>query len=132
MPTDAFLDSAESPFILLTTYRRTGVAVSTPVWVVRDGDRLLVTTGVTAGKVKRVAHTARVELVACDRGGAVTEGAPAVSAMAVVDSSPQTRTTLDAALLAKYGETYVSIKAAQRDRGTENASTALVITRADV
>ncbi len=44
---------ARSMFVLLTTYRRDGEAVPTPVWIADDGERLLVTTGAASGKVKR-------------------------------------------------------------------------------
>jgi len=42
-------------YISLTTFRRDGSAVSTPVWVVSDdGRRLLVWTGAGTWKVKRI------------------------------------------------------------------------------
>lgn len=62
------LDSHE--FINLTTYRKSGAAVVTPVWFAKDGDRLYVMTGASAGKVKRIRHTARVEVAPSDRQGA--------------------------------------------------------------
>lgn len=40
----AHTDLATEPYVLLTTYRRTGIPVSTPVWVVDGLDGLLVTT----------------------------------------------------------------------------------------
>jgi hypothetical protein len=51
-----------SRFVSLTTYRRDGTAVATPVWVVRDGSHLLVWTGKRTGKAKRLRHTAEVTL----------------------------------------------------------------------
>ena len=63
-------------FVSLTTFRRSGVAVSSPVWVARDGAELVVVTVDGTGKTKRLAHTARVELRPCDMRGAVPEGAP--------------------------------------------------------
>jgi len=56
MPSDLEQLSTEE-FLLLTTFRRSGEAVGTPVWVVRDGSHLLVTTGQQTGKVKRIRHT---------------------------------------------------------------------------
>jgi uncharacterized protein len=48
-------------YISLTTRRRDGSLVSTPVWVVSDdGRRLLVWTGASAGKVKRIRRDPRV------------------------------------------------------------------------
>jgi PPOX class probable F420-dependent enzyme len=60
---------ARSPYVLLTTFRRDGTPVPTPVWVVRVGDELLVWTNPTAGKVKRIRRNSRVEIGPCGRGG---------------------------------------------------------------
>jgi len=51
----------DSRYISLTTFRRDGSAVSTPVWVVSDdGRRLLVWTGGTTWKAKRIRRDPRV------------------------------------------------------------------------
>jgi len=47
-------------YVSLTTFRRTGTPVSTPVWVARDGGELVVISVDPAGKLKRLAHTSRV------------------------------------------------------------------------
>jgi uncharacterized protein len=47
-------------FISLTTFRRSGEPVSTPVWVVLNKSALLVTTQLSTGKIKRLRHTSRV------------------------------------------------------------------------
>ena len=36
-------------FVSLTTFRRTGIGVSTPVWIARDGDALVVRGGSVRG-----------------------------------------------------------------------------------
>lgn len=59
-------------YLSLTTFRRTGVAVATPVWVTRDGDHLYVITGADSGKVQRLRHTSRVLLAPCDARGKLT------------------------------------------------------------
>jgi PPOX class probable F420-dependent enzyme len=52
---------AHARYISLTTFKRDGTGVSTPVWVVSDdGHRLLVWTGAQTWKVRRVQQTARV------------------------------------------------------------------------
>jgi len=75
---------ADERFISLTTFRRSGVPVSTPVWVVGDGDALLVTTPDGSGKVKRLRHTQRVEMRPCSRSGQVDEAAPTITGLAEV------------------------------------------------
>lgn len=60
---------AAGKYILLTTFKRDGRAVGTPVWVVRDGDALGVWTVTDSGKVKRVRNSGRVTVTACDVRG---------------------------------------------------------------
>lgn len=66
----ASLDAlAMTRFIDLVTYRRTGVGVGTPVMVVPQGDRLLVRVAHDAGKLKRLGHTATVDVAPSDSRG---------------------------------------------------------------
>ena len=76
------LSLVEERFVSLTTFRRTGEPVSTPVWVGRDGDALVVLTPAESGKVKRLRHDPRVELRPCGRFGAVADGAVPLTARA--------------------------------------------------
>ena len=58
-------------YVLLTTFRRDGRAVSTPLWVVPDGAGLAFWTPVGTGKVKRIRNSGRVTVAACDVRGNV-------------------------------------------------------------
>lgn len=60
-----------STYVSLTTFRRTGVPVSTPVWAAPDGDSLVVWTRADSGKVKRLRHASRVTVAPCDFRGRV-------------------------------------------------------------
>lgn len=71
----AFLALAGERYVSLTTYRKTGEPVSTPVWIGRDGDALIVLTPETSGKVKRLRNDPRVEMRPCSRRGKVADGA---------------------------------------------------------
>ncbi|PWU44623.1 PPOX class F420-dependent oxidoreductase [Micromonospora globispora] len=67
---------AAEKYVLLTTFRKDGRAVPTPVWAVREGDALAVWTVSDSGKVKRIRRDGRVTVAPCDvrgrpRGGAV-------------------------------------------------------------
>ena len=73
-PHDALAALAGERFISLTTFRRSGEPVPTPVWIARDGDTLVVTTPAESGKVKRLRHHSRVELRPCSRTGRVPAG----------------------------------------------------------
>ena len=56
-------------YLSLTTYRRDGTPVATPVWLVRDGDSLRVITQADSGKAKRIRNDDRVLLAPCDARG---------------------------------------------------------------
>jgi hypothetical protein len=55
------LGLAGEQFVSVTTFRRDGTPVPTPVWIAQDGDALVVTTPAGTGKVKRLRHDPRVE-----------------------------------------------------------------------
>ncbi|NQX12347.1 PPOX class F420-dependent oxidoreductase [Microbacteriaceae bacterium VKM Ac-2855] len=93
---------AGESFVSLTTFRKTGVPVSTPVWIARDGAELVVTTPAESGKVKRVRNSGRVELTPCDRRGRVADGAPTLRGHAVIQSDPATVERLGGVFLRKY------------------------------
>lgn len=78
---------ADSPYVALTTYRRSGDPVATPVWIAPDEDgTLLVVTGRSTGKVKRVRRDPRVSMVPCSVSGKVPDGAvPEAGTAEVVD-----------------------------------------------
>lgn len=63
---------AAGKYVLVTTFRRDGTPVSTPVWVCKDGDALVFSSGRTTGKAKRLRRNDAVELTACDIRGATT------------------------------------------------------------
>ncbi len=79
---------ADARFVSLTTFRRSGEPVSTPVWVGRDGGALVVLTPADSGKVKRLRHDPRVELRPCGRFGAVADGVEPVAGTAEVREHP--------------------------------------------
>ncbi|MDM4721925.1 PPOX class F420-dependent oxidoreductase [Micromonospora sp. WMMA1363] len=60
---------ATEKYILLTTFRKDGRAVPTPVWAVRDGEALAVWTVADSGKVKRIRRSGDVTVAPCDVRG---------------------------------------------------------------
>jgi PPOX class probable F420-dependent enzyme len=78
------LSLADARFVSLTTFRRSGERVSTPVWVGRDGEALVVLTPAGSGKAKRLRHDPRVELAPCGRFGKVEDGVVPVTGTAEV------------------------------------------------
>jgi hypothetical protein len=63
---------ARCRYLSLTTFRRDGTPVATPVWVARQGDELVVYAAPSSGKVKRLRNNNRVLLAPCDMRGRVT------------------------------------------------------------
>ena len=90
-----------APYVSLATFRKSGVAVRTPVWAAPSGQRLYVFSAGNAGKVKRLRNSARAEVAVCDvRGKVLGAWYPA---MAIV---LEDRDEIEQALLAlrrKYG-----------------------------
>lgn len=58
-------------YISLTTFRKNGDGVPTPVWFVRKDDKLYIYTQAQSGKVKRIRNNGQVTLAACDVRGNV-------------------------------------------------------------
>jgi uncharacterized protein len=56
----AFAALRGQSFMRLTTYRKSGEPVATPVWFAEEGEKLYVTTDRISGKVKRLRHATRV------------------------------------------------------------------------
>src|SRR5262245_46484994 len=67
-----FAPLAQARQISLTTFRKSGEGVATPVWFAERDGRLYLFTSALAGKVKRLRHTTRVALAPCTFNGAVT------------------------------------------------------------
>jgi uncharacterized protein len=62
-------------YVSLTTYRKDGTAVATPVWFVVNGPELLVISNADAWKVKRIRNNSHVMVTVCDFRGRVAPGA---------------------------------------------------------
>ncbi|MFD7653513.1 PPOX class F420-dependent oxidoreductase [Actinosynnema sp. NPDC059797] len=63
------MDLADGKYLLLTTYRKDGTPVPTPVWVVGDGEAVYAWSAAEAGKVKRIRRSGDVEVGPCDFKG---------------------------------------------------------------
>lgn len=103
VPDTHWREIASSSFVSLGTFRRNGEEVSTPVWIARDGDELVVTTERNTGKVKRLRNDPTVTLRPCSRMGAVEPDAITVRARARIAGPSTEDRRADAALRRKYG-----------------------------
>ncbi|WP_405775389.1 PPOX class F420-dependent oxidoreductase [Streptomyces sp. NBC_00859] len=71
-----------SKYVSLTTFRKDGTPVATPVWAAEDGGELFVWTRSDSWKVKRLRRDSRVLVTVCDVRGRVPEGASAMEGVA--------------------------------------------------
>ena len=59
-------------YISLTTFRKTGAGVATPVWFAEDDGKLYVMTASRLGKYKRIRNNPQVRVAPCTIRGKVT------------------------------------------------------------
>lgn len=87
-------------YLLITSYRKNGTGVATPVWVVRDGEALGAWSAADSWKVKRIRNRADVLVGPCDaRGNPTGEQVPATAEICDPDVTARYRTLI----ARKYG-----------------------------
>lgn len=118
---------AASTYVSLTTFKKAGTAVATPVWVSSDGDRLYVWTQGDSGKVKRIRNDGHVLVAPSDQRGAVQ--GTAVSGTARVLDAPDELARVESLHRAKYGVQFrlfeLGAKVARRNRSRVGIEIAL-------
>jgi uncharacterized protein len=62
----------DQKYISLTTFRKNGAGVATPVWFGEDSDKLYVMTRSDMGKTKRIRNNSQVRVAPCTIRGKVT------------------------------------------------------------
>lgn len=116
---------SQGKYLSLTTFRKTGEEVATPVWVARDGDRLVVTTEATSGKAKRLRNSGRVLLAPCDYRGKLTgEQVPGTAVLLDEADSARVRSIV----IGRNGLLGKAIEFVERFRGNNGPSVGIAIT----
>ncbi|MFB6888318.1 PPOX class F420-dependent oxidoreductase [Kitasatospora sp. NPDC056327] len=86
---------ASGSYLLVTTFKKDGTGVPTPVWVVRDGDALGIWTVADSWKVKRIRNRADVLVGPCDvRGNPTGDSHPATAELVGPERTAAYRTLL--------------------------------------
>ena len=94
---------ADEKYLLLTTFKRDGNAVATPVWAVAlDDGKIGFWTSSGSGKAKRLGHTAKVTVQPCDGRGKVKDGTSPTPGTAKIVTGPELE-GIRAKVVAKYG-----------------------------
>ena len=106
------LDDAR--YILLTTFKRDGTRVSSPVWITGSAGTYTFTTGDRAWKTRRLLHNPAVEVQACGVRGHIKPGATLYRGNGEVRTTTDAVRTAETALSAKYGWQFRATKVADR------------------
>lgn len=114
MTQDSIEKLARQRFVALTTFKRNGEGVSTPMWIGRDGTHLFVWTHADSWKVKRVGNDPRITLVPSGRTGKVRAGAQQVTGTAEVLADQRTVDRLEGVIRRKYGIEYRIVTTIER------------------
>jgi PPOX class probable F420-dependent enzyme len=88
-------------YMVLATFRRTGIEVRTPVWFAAVDGKFYVFTAGESGKVKRLRHSSRARVAPSDMGGRIHGAWWDVAAR--IATEPGAIERAHAALRAKYG-----------------------------
>ena len=110
----AFAALGDEQYLSLTTFRKSGERVSTPMWVVRNGNALIMFTPEASGKVKRLRNSPRVELRPCNRLGRVKDGVEPVAGVAEVLTDEDSLKRATGIIRRKYGLAYSVIMGIER------------------
>lgn len=89
----------DGKYLSLTTFRRDGRGVATPVWFVEENGRLLLETDAGSGKVKRIRRSPVVAIAPCTARGRVRRDPTPARAELLPD---RMRTHVEGLLKRKY------------------------------
>jgi uncharacterized protein len=104
-------------YISLATFRKSGVAVYTPIWFAEDDGKLYFMTNSKLGKVKRLRNNPKVKIAPCTIRGKITGPEFAASARLLArEEAPRVRRAINAKywlarlpLLWRNTDTYIEI-----------------------
>jgi uncharacterized protein len=113
-------------YIALTTYRRDGREVTTPVWAAALDGRIYVVTSESTGKVRRVRATGRVRFAPCNANGRRILGEWREGIGQIIEDEERRRQAL-AALQRKYGWQLSIATLISRLRGLERQRVVLEV-----
>jgi PPOX class probable F420-dependent enzyme len=95
-----FPDLGREQFIALTTFRKTGQAVTTPVWFAQSLGTIYVAVHTDTGKLKRLRRSGQVTIAPCTFSGKITGAV--IAGKARILTEPEECTAALTALAKKY------------------------------
>jgi uncharacterized protein len=105
---------SDARYISLTTYKRDGNGVATPVWIARSDSTYLFTTGDKAWKTRRLLNNPSVTVQVSDLRGRVAPGATTYTGTGAVKLEPEAVAAAERAITQKYGWQFKATKAVDR------------------
>jgi PPOX class probable F420-dependent enzyme len=96
-----------SKYLSVTSYRRDGTGVPTPVWFVQEDGRLLIETDANSYKVRRIRHNPSVTVAPCTATGRL-RGTPVAAHAQLLTDAEATR--VERLMTRKYRVDLVVIK----------------------
>jgi uncharacterized protein len=100
----AALRDLHGRYLSVTSFKRDGTGVATPVWFVSDGTRVFALTDLHSGKIKRIRHDPHVLIAPCRPDGKL-RGEP-VPARAEVLTETADLERVQALLIGRYKLSY--------------------------
>lgn len=119
MATEQPFDAAtDAKYVQLTTFRKDGTPVASPLWAAAEGETLIMWTETKSWKVKRIRRDPHVVVQACDVRGKNLRGRPVEGTATILDAAG---TEHARHLIAKkYGIVgWILVKASRLRRGTD-------------
>jgi PPOX class probable F420-dependent enzyme len=114
-PMATFAEISDGKYVSLTTFKKDGTPVATPLWGARDGDRLLVWTTTDSWKVKRIKRNAKVTVAPCSARGKI-EGDAVEGRAEILDAVGTEKAR--SAISSKYGILgWLTVKGSSLRRG---------------
>ena len=91
-------------YLSVTSFKRDGTGVATPVWFVSDGKRLFALTDLHSGKVRRIRRNPRVLVAPCRANGKL-RGDPTPARVELLTGTPDLE-RVQALLIKRYKLAY--------------------------
>ncbi|MFT4087169.1 MAG: PPOX class F420-dependent oxidoreductase [Gordonia sp. (in: high G+C Gram-positive bacteria)] len=112
-------DIAADKYVMVTTYKKDGTPVASPLWAAPDGDALVLWTVTDSWKVKRLRRNNNVLVQACDVRGNKTSGPQVAGVGTILDAEGTAR--VRTLIAKKYGVMgWFSVNASKLFRGKKN------------
>ncbi|MGO9067334.1 PPOX class F420-dependent oxidoreductase [Mycobacterium sp.] len=112
------IDITRGKHMLLTTFRKSGAGVATPVWTVPVSDgRVGMWTGAGTGKYKRLRNNPHVTIQTCTARGKTKPGAAILDGTAEIVQAGALFDEVQASIRAKYGRLIPIVRRISRLQG---------------